>query len=363
MFYINKILLIGVFHINLCNISFNNVKGVFMKNKHLGIPIYLDTKTLLDLLASMENGFSATETILTSSTDSASTKLSGKAGFGIKDVLSFFKMDLSASGEKTSEEGSNVISKGDRYHTYGSLMNRLSENLVEEDLIKTIEDEDSWKDLKESDFVELRGTFIPDTLSNSLKFLDNLLNVVPLIGNPNNINPLEEVQNNNENQWVPFPGLDSLDPNNPLAILNMFPPQVNSNPIENQTNEDLSFSSIKQLLKWLIDDLEREGVQTYCIECTDLPDHRAVTHLFKDYIRDNAGIELAYGEFKVIGKVVKKIEDGHIDLLKGTIVGSSEELQHQLLELPEEMGDLKMPDPITKIEAPALQIIPIAVYV
>ncbi len=52
------------------------------------------------------------------------------------------------------------------------------------------------------------------------------------------------------------------------------------------------------------------------IELKGFNDHKIVSYLFNEFIRDRAGVELAYGKFRVLGKVVRKIEeDESIDLL------------------------------------------------
>lgn len=72
---------------------------MMMKDTDLVIPIYLDVQALLDLLASIEDGFRMVETQTTRVTNSKTSGVSGEAGFGINNILSIFKMDLKASGK------------------------------------------------------------------------------------------------------------------------------------------------------------------------------------------------------------------------------------------------------------------------
>ncbi|MFB2622696.1 DUF6414 family protein [Methanothermobacter marburgensis] len=109
--------------------------------------------------------------------------------------------------------------------------------------------------------------------------------------------------------------------------------------------------------------LSEDNFQKYVIELRDLKDHKIVTYLFHEFIRDLAGVELAYGEFKILGKVVRKLEDDeYIDLLEGTAVGLSEEMITSLEDPLKDMKkEFKIPPIFTKVEPPAIQIIPIAV--
>ncbi|MEW6010369.1 MAG: hypothetical protein AB1604_03665 [Euryarchaeota archaeon] len=62
-----------------------------MVEDSLGIPIYLDSNTLLDLLASMEDGFSTASKIITRDSDSKSTGIGADGHFGIQVFLIFLK--------------------------------------------------------------------------------------------------------------------------------------------------------------------------------------------------------------------------------------------------------------------------------
>jgi hypothetical protein len=111
----------------------------------LAIPIYLDTNSLLDLLSSIEGGFSFVEKITTRSGDTKSTELSGGTEFGIANVLNLLKIDIKGSATKTKGQESGEERQAERYHTYGSLLNRLRTNLTELKLIKKIINSDSFK--------------------------------------------------------------------------------------------------------------------------------------------------------------------------------------------------------------------------
>ncbi len=68
------------------------------------IPMYLDTTALLDILASIEDGFSMSNNVTTISSNSKNTELSGKAGLDIPSLSIHF----GGMGKKESESGSSV---------------------------------------------------------------------------------------------------------------------------------------------------------------------------------------------------------------------------------------------------------------
>ncbi len=74
-----------------------------------------------------------------------------------------------------------------------------------------------------------------------------------------------------------------------------------------------------------------------------------------------------YKEYKLFGKVVSKIPDAtsSIDLLQGTSLnGLSEKFMSDMLTgFNQPDSSIKIPPAKTKITGPALQIVPIAIYV
>ena len=77
--------------------------------------------------------------------------------------------------------------------------------------------------------------------------------------------------------------------------------------------------------------------------------------------------ELQNKEYKLLGKVVDKVSDSTdaIDLLQGTAFSGFDETTISGLvdSLNQPSSGIKLPKIETRITAPALQIIPIAIYV
>jgi len=77
--------------------------------------------------------------------------------------------------------------------------------------------------------------------------------------------------------------------------------------------------------------------------------------------------EIAHKEFTLLGKVVRKLDRGSeekVKLLRGTGMGSfGKKTLDQFVEAFSNMGDLEFPKPEVEIDGPALEIVPIAVFV
>lgn len=312
------------------------------ENLDLVIPVYLDVQALLDLLASIEDGFKLVETRTSRISNSETTEISGNAGLGIKNILSIFKVNLEASGSTSKGEGNEETKQGERYHTYGFLMNRLRKNLVDKGLIKKISDEESWQDIKGSDFVEIDGKFLPNPLVTQLKTFKKLIDIAK---SASDLPPDENLINN-------LPKNERKRKEKEIKKNN-----------KKELEKGIAF---KKFVEDILKDMESEDLKTYIVEPTGENDFKVVTDLFTEYIRDPSGIELMDGEFKVLGKVVKKIDEGEsIDLLRGSVIGLNEDFIVQIMnsfKALESVGFNKSQETFTKVKAPAIRIIPIAIY-
>jgi hypothetical protein len=319
-----------------------------MEESYLGIPIYLDTNTLLDLLASMENGFSTASKTVTRSDQSNSTEIAAEGNFGI-NFQSIFKLGLKGSADKKSTNSSGDEIEEERFHTYGSLMNRLIKNLHENGEIKQVYDEKSWSDITESDFIELQGKFIPNPIINSLKRFDKFFDMIINFSEKKLIPPYNALDN------PPIP--EGLTKSQEKVSKKQF--------IRTAEEQLKGFKTVKGMLDGVTKNLGDENFQKYVVELKEVPNHKIVIYLFNEFIRDRAGAELPYGEFRVLGKVVRKIEgNDSIDLLEGSVMGLSDVMIEAIkLPLKNMNGQFKMPEIFNEVKSPAIQIIPIAVFV
>ncbi|MGB2694577.1 MAG: hypothetical protein WBD55_05250 [Dehalococcoidia bacterium] len=301
------------------------------------IPIYIDTNVLLDLLASLEGGFSIVEKVTTRSASSQESergaRVEGGTEFGILNVLNLLKINVGGSlaskkGHETGEER-----EAERYHTYGSLLYRLRTTLIQQGLVKQFDrSEDSWQGLQPSDFVELRGVFRPNPLADSLGLMDRLLGLMLM---------LSEAQ------------LDTTTPTKKAA--------------QSQKGEARQFKQLSQFLKGILADIESNELRLLVIDLPGSPLRTAVVTLFTEYLRDQSMTELAHNEYFLLGKVVRKITDpgsGTIPLLRGTALGGvGDDTLSQLSGALNEIEGMDLPKVETKVNAPALQVVPIAIYV
>jgi len=292
------------------------------------IPIYIDTNTLLDLLASLEGGFSLVEKISSRTGMTREVTAKGEVGteFGIPNVLSLLKIRLGgALGTAGKREEGGEIS-AERYHTYGSLLYRLRRTLYSAGGIKFYDgSQESWDALRAADFIELAGVLRPNPLADSLALFDRLLGLMEVLGK--------------------IPGM-----------------QQTGKATSSQARE---IRQIRQFLSGVLGDLERGDLRLLVIDLPS-PDHKATATIFTEYLRDKSMSELAHREYRVLGKIVRKLSDPDesIELLRGTALGGlGNEVVEELVSGFSDIPDMNLPEVNVRITGAALEIVPIAIYV
>lgn len=299
------------------------------------VPIYVDTNALLDLLASIEGGFSVVEKVTTRQISNAVHEKStlGEAGaeFGVLNVLNLLKLKLGGSLSSKKQQEIGEQKESERYHTYGSLLYRLRAFLDYKGLIKRpYETTEVWKTIVPSDFIEIHGLFRPNPIVDALQRVDRLLELFELSAS--------------------------------------FMPKVSSQSLgkKDLQDEKKQIKLFRQFLQKVLDDIEAKNTRVFVIDETKSNQFQVSILLFKDYLRDQTMSEIAYKEYRLLGKVVRKIEQGSdetIDLLRGTALeGVGKEFLGQLSNTLNQM-QMNLPQVISEVCGPALEAVPIAVYI
>ena len=312
-----------------------------IEKERLVVPIYIDVNALLDLLASIEGGFSlvekvTTRTAVTTTSDKSLTSEMGTE-FGVPNVLSLLKVRLSGVLSSTKQSEANEQKEAERYHTYGSLLYRLRAFLDDRTLIKRPgESDDVWRSVKPSDFVEVRGVFRPNPLTDSLERVDRLVGIFEILAGS---------------------GLMSSSQ----------PSGKSSRKGQKGQNDKKLMKQIRQFLKGILLDIERENIRTFVVETTEQNSFVTVALLFTNYLRDRSMTEINHKEYRLLGKVVRKIEketDESIDLLRGTGLGGiGKETLDELWGAFNQLEGMNLPEIKSEILGPALEVVPIAIFV
>lgn len=305
---------------------------------NLIVPIYVDTNALLDLLASIEGGFSLVEKVTsrTATTSEKDKSALAEAGteFGIPNVLSLLKIKLGGSLSAKSGEETGEERETERYHTYGSLLHRLRSYLKTEKIVKRLDaEEDVWQTVEASNFVEIKGIVRPNPLADSFGRIDRLIGIFQLVSS--------------------------------FSIGSTNPPTSKKG--SKKTNDKSQMTQIRQFIKGILTDIEKENIRTFVIDMQSPEGGSAVVLLYTNYLRDQTMTEIEHKEYRLLGKVVRKIEedsDETIDLLRGTGLGGiGKDTLDNLLESFNQLEGMNLPEVKTEVGGPALEIVPIAIFV
>jgi hypothetical protein len=315
-------------------------------SRDLVIPIYVDTNALLDLLASIEGGFSVLEKVTSRSLKSSATSVGGEldAGseFGIPNVLNLLKLNIGLSSNRERTNEAQEQREAERYHTYGSLFFRLREYLENKKLIKRVsQDESSWQDIQPSDFIEAHGLLRPNPLINSLEIMNRLIEIFEIATKSSSSIPPQ----------TPTGGSKNQQKQQKVTV----DPQV------------AQMEQVRSIVNGILKDIRQEQTRTFVVDLDEYPAAKAVAVIFLDYLRDKTLSEVNNKEYYLLGKVVRKINTGDnatIDLLQGTgMSGMGDQFITQMVSSFSAMPNMGFPTIETKISGPALEIVPIAIFV
>lgn len=279
----------------------------------LTIPIYLNTKIVFDMLATIEDGFSEIRNVQVSSEVEKEKAVSADIGTG--NFFAWLHFGASAN-KKSNDQQSSVITE-QRTHTTVSLFQKLKSVLEENKLIK--EDSDS---IGEGDFVELQGTLKTNPM---IDFLTNMYELMKLAA------VFEEKGGKKSNA---------------------------RRMLENQKLN----SQIEALIKGLQVDGKMDII---CTTSTK----KVVVNTDVNYFLNRNMSEITDGNYKILGKVTKiclENEEG-ISLLRNTAfskikIDKIKEFQELFNsdEFKPFFGDEKV---TSEISSPAMMVIPIAIYI
>ncbi|NME45537.1 hypothetical protein HF861_11765 [Faecalicoccus pleomorphus] len=281
------------------------------KNK-LTIPIYLNTKIVFDMLATIEDGFAEVKNVQTSKSKNRENDI--ETNIGSNNLFAFLNVGIHGNHKGNSSNGETVIEE--RTHTPVSLFQKLKGLLDNEKLINR-----DITNLSVGDFVEVQGT-----LKN---------------------NPVIDM----------LSGFKEL-----MALANLF---TDNKPKNSRRDNLMANSKFNAQIDGLIKGLQADGKKDIICEANGMS---VVLPTDENYFLNNNMSEVTDGNYKILGKVIRIcIDDGEISLLRNTVfsklqLDKMEEFQKMFSDpsLSQFVGDYGIKTVITN---PVIMIIPIAIYI
>ncbi len=310
-------------------------------------PVYLDTPMMVSFVAALEGGVAygdeRTHRLLTA------TDRDREAGgrFGIPLLSSLLSLDMSGRlAAKDHHEGAEEV-KVVRRHTEASLFNLLRHRLVADSQILAVTDRTQLAQTTPGQLVEVSG----DVVGNPLEQLFNLMRrILPYMGlDEEELRKPRKAKVGNRRSGNPAKRAQAE--------------QRQQGRADTDETEDMSFEEVIRMLFIMRDDLDNAAVRDLVLTGPD--DLRAVLTLSTEFLTDQTTDYLLGGRFTVLGKVTSVLaEDETINLTRRTALGvAGPDTARDMVESFTSDNELfvDIGDPI--VEAPACQILPLALFV
>lgn len=283
------------------------------KNK-LTIPIYLNTKIVFDMLATIEDGFADVKNIQTSKNKNQINDI--ETNIGTNNLFAFLNIGVRGNHKGTSNDGETIIEE--RTHTPVSLFQQLKEQLENAKFINR-----DINNLNIGDFVEVQGT-----LKN---------------------NPVIDI----------LSGFKEI-----ITLANLFTDNKNKNN-KNRKEDVLTDKRLNAQIDGLIKGLQEDGKKDIICEADKI---NIILPTDENYFLNNNMSEVTDGNYKILGKVIQIcMEYGEISLLRNTVF--SKRQLDKMNEFQNLFSDPSLTQFVgeggikTVISAPVIMLIPIAIYI
>ena len=294
----------------------------------LCIPIYLNQQVVFDMLAVLDDGFARLSTIKISSGETEVSKSGGSALIGVSNV--FALLGVSFSGERGKEKGVQKKAEvsQEKVHTPTSLFVKLKLRLREKQLLRRVKSISDLNEVNSGEFVEFKAILRKNPLVDTIETIKTFMELATLFTEDDSSAHSKGKKGKPQNQN----------------------------------------SAIMKQLNGMLTTLTQSSSIELIGELLELPGATSVITARPDYFNPSDLSEIIDGEFHVLGKVTRVIKDESdepINLLRKTAFGR---IDQRLFEsLSEAMAGLdnvgvNMPEFVTRIESPALLVVPIAIY-
>ena len=301
--------------------------GNTIKSEQLIVPVYINEKIVLDMLAIMEDGFSMVSQVNYSEHKEGSSTQRLEAGASTSAtidpaILEEAQLKINMSGEishtGSSDQSENVAKE--KVHTNVSLLSKFRSFLVKEKFLKA--DFDAKK-MQIGDFIEVEGELQKNPLINYMEIFVDIFRMANIFAEKPQLGGKTQAKNQKQ-------------------------------------QEDETVRQIKSF----VEELKHTGTIDFI-----LTDQKGTVVLSaqEQYLSNDNISEILGGRFKVLGKVIAicRDETESIDLLRKTTLSVlSEDLIAEMFSgfKNDEANQFNLPELKTKINGPAVIVIPVAIY-
>lgn len=293
-----------------------------MDVNQLMIPVYINEKIVLDMLAIIEDGFSTVSQVSYSDHKENSNAQKIEAGVSTSaSILSkLLKIDLKGELSHSGNCGETENTTKEKVHTNVSLLSKFRAFLTDANILKSGFD---ISNMKIGDFIEVEGELQKNPLINCMDIFVDMLSMADIFAEKPQLNAKTQAKAQKQQQ-------------------------------------DETMKKIKSFAS----ELKHSGTVDFILSDSA---GTVVLSAQEQYLSNDNISEILGGHFKVLGKVIAICADKteSIDLLRKTTLSI---LPHDLLAdmflclQNEDMKQYNLPELKTEISGPAVIVIPVAIY-
>lgn len=291
-----------------------------LSHTQLLVPVYINEKIVLDMLAIIEDGFSMVSQVNSSEQKESTSEQIGSVNASTSLLNKLLKIDLKGDISHTGNVGESENISKEKVHTNVSLLSKFRTTLEDEKLLDT---SSNISNVKIGSFIELEGELQKNPL---IDYIDKIVDMFRMVD------------------------IFSDEPE-----------------LGNKKNASLQKKKESQILKQIKEfsaELKHSGTVDFILSGST---GTIVLSAQEQYLANDNISEILGGKFKVLGKVIGICKDDSesIDLLRKTTLSI---LTDELLDdffigfKSEDMKQFNLPELVTKIKGPAMIVIPIAIY-
>ena len=172
---------------------------------NLLVPIYINEKIVIDMLAIIEDGFSKVSQVvqLDYINKTNDMNLSAEMGTSTSILSKLLKIDFSVGGENSVDKGDNTNISFEKVHTNTSLLSKFKQYLVHEDMLKRGV---SVNDIVVGDFIEIEGELQKNPLVNYMDIFQQVLDLAKVFADKPKVGDKKEAERARQQDKVYIPG-------------------------------------------------------------------------------------------------------------------------------------------------------------
>ena len=323
-------------------------------------PVYLDVPMMISFLAALEGGIAFEDESTHRTLTGTQRDREGGGKLRLPALGSLLGFDMSGRMGKQEREEDTEEVKAVRQHTSASLFNALHHRLHQDGYVRILAEVGELNDLTVGQLVQVTGAFIGNPLERVLAFFAQALPYAALS---------EEAEEAEAATAEAATGQSQL-PKNPRRSGS---PAVRARASEIEQErqraelvraaEEQAQDAFLGMLVQMRTDLAESAIHDAVLEGPE--GLRAILTLSSEFFSEATGEQLLAGSFTVLGKVTRVLgEEDEVNLTRRTVLGAAgSEVAREVVVESVKKSDISLDtyDPI--IRAPAVQVLPLAVFV